>query len=124
MTDRIELKGIELFAYGGVTEAERQIGQRYRVDVTLELDLEPASRSDDLGDTGSYAEVYEIVAKTFRERPFNLLESVAGRILNRLLTGLPVDAATVRVTKLLPPIDGIVAEASVEMRRSRHGDQA
>lgn len=121
--DRISLLGIELFAYGGVTEAERQVGQRYSVDVEVTLDLARAAESDALADTVSYAEIYQLVARTARERQFTLIESLAGRLAQRVIQRFPVQTVTVRVAKLLPPIDGIVARAVVEITRRGEGEQ-
>lgn len=122
--DRIILSGLEVYAHGGVTEAEKQIGQRYRVTVVLSADLTAAARTDDIADTIHYGEVYESVTAAMRERRFNLIESVAGRIATRLLDDFPSEEVTVRVEKLLPPIDGIIASAAAEVtrRRSRRGE--
>ena len=117
--DRIILSGIELHAYGGVTEAEREIGQRYQIDLELALDLSAAGRSDNLTDTVSYADVYEAVASALRQRPFRLIEHAAERIAERVLECFPVEAVIVRLRKLLPPIDGVVASAGVEISRER-----
>ncbi len=121
MTDKIILSGLEFYAYGGVTDAERQIGQRYRAHLELHLDLAGAAGSDAIGDTVHYGLVHDAVVDEARSRPFNLLESVAGRIADRLLRDFPVRRVTVQVQKLLPPIDGIVAYAAVEISRSRAG---
>ena len=117
--DRIILSGIELFAFGGVTEEEKRVGQRYRVDVTLEVDVRAAGLSDALEDTVHYGDVHAAVIETARLRPFNLLESVAERIAERLLQQFPAERVTVRFEKLLPPIDGVVAAAAVEITRRR-----
>lgn len=117
--DRIILSGIEFYAYGGVTDAEKQIGQRYRAQVELFADLSPAARSDDVSDTIHYGQVYEAVVAMSREQPFNLIEFAAGRIADRLLELFPAERATVRLEKLLPPIDGVVASAAVEISRVR-----
>lgn len=117
--DKIILSNIEIYAYGGVTEAERAVGQRYRVDVEMSLDLTVPGRSDDVEDTVSYADVHRLVVDAMRERPFRLLESVAARIANEILERFAVDAVTLRVAKLLPPIDGVVASAAVEVTRKR-----
>ena len=119
MTDRIILTGIEVFARGGVTDAEKQIGQRYRIDIEMSLDLSAAAATDALEETVSYAEIHDVVVQTMRERALNLVESMAGRIADRLLTRYPADAVTIRVAKLLPPIDGVVASAAVEITRRR-----
>lgn len=122
--DKIILSGIEFYAYGGVSAAEHAIGQRYRVNVELQADLSVAARTDSLADTISYAEVCSLVVETARERPFNLLEAVAGRIASRLLERFPIEHVSVQFQKLLPPIDGVVAYAAVELTRSREGKQS
>jgi dihydroneopterin aldolase len=117
--DKIILTGIEFYAHGGVTEAEKEIGQRYRASVELHVDLRRAARSDQVEDTIHYGEVAECVVTAARERPFNLLETAADRIVNRLLGSFPVDGVVLRLEKLLPPIDGVVASAAVEIERGR-----
>jgi dihydroneopterin aldolase len=117
--DKIILTGIEFYAYGGVTAAEKQIGQRYRVDIELLADLSSAVQTDDIQHTIHYGHVHDLVVKTARERSFNLLESLAGRIAGRILEAFPVEAVTVRLAKLLPPIDGVIASAAVEITRRR-----
>ena len=117
MSDRIILHGIEFFAYGGVTEAERCIGQHYRAHVELELDLGEAARSDRVEDTVSYADVHRVVVDTARKTPFCLIESLAERVLTAILRALAVQAVTVEIQKLLPPMDGVVEYAAVRLRR-------
>jgi dihydroneopterin aldolase len=117
--DRIMLDGIEVYAYGGVTESERRIGQRYRVHISMQTDISAAAQSDALADTIHYGEVHAAVVRALRERPFNLIEAAADRIARAVLQAFPVESVTVRLEKLLPPIDGIVATAAVELTRSR-----
>lgn len=119
MTDRIVLHGIELYAYGGVTADEQHVGQRYRIHIDLLLDLRAAGESDALSDTVSYAEVYDVVAETVRENRFTLLESAASRIAVRLLDTFEVQGVRVRLQKLLPPIDGVIEYAGVDITRDR-----
>jgi 7,8-dihydroneopterin aldolase/epimerase/oxygenase len=121
MTDRIILSGIEAYGYGGVTGEERQIGQRYRIDLELRLDISRAAASDDLNDSVSYADAHDIAVAALREKQFNLIESVTERIATALLAGLAVTGVTVRLSKLLPPIDGVVALAAVEVSREASG---
>jgi dihydroneopterin aldolase len=117
--DRILLAGIEVYAYGGVTEGEQRIGQRYRLDLDLHLDLATAGQSDHLRDTVSYADVHDVAVGILRERPFSLIEAGAERVASAILVRFPVEAVTVRLAKLLPPIDGVVASAGVEITRRR-----
>ncbi len=102
-----------------MTGEERRIGQRYRLDLELFLDLAGAGRTDDLRDTVSYAEVHNAVVSVLRDRPFKLIEAAADRVAGVVLDRFPVGQVTVRLAKLLPPIDGVVASAGVEITRRR-----
>jgi dihydroneopterin aldolase len=117
--DTVILSGIECYAYGGVSEAERAIGQRYRIDLELFLDTRPAAASDAIEDAVHYGHVHDAAVTVLRSRSFNLLESAADRIAVSILEQFPVDRVKVRLSKLLPPIDGVVASAAVEITRDR-----
>lgn len=117
--DTVVLSGIECFAYGGVSSAEREIGQRYRIDITLAVDTQPAAASDAIEDAVHYGQVHDAAVASLRARPFNLLESAADRIARSILSQFPVQQVTVRLSKLLPPIDGVVASAAVQITRER-----
>ncbi|MBR0328475.1 MAG: dihydroneopterin aldolase, partial [Selenomonadaceae bacterium] len=49
--DRITLTGMEFFGYHGVLPEENKLGQRFVVDLVLELDLHQAGLNDDLNAT-------------------------------------------------------------------------
>lgn len=117
--DIIFLEGVEIYAYGGTTEAEREVGQRYRLDIAAEADLSRAASSDSLADTISYSELYEIATEVMTARKFSLLESQAERIAQALLSRTDARSVTVRLRKLVPPIEGTVAAGGVEIRRER-----
>jgi dihydroneopterin aldolase len=117
MADALILMGIEFYAYGGVTEAEKQVGQRYSVDLEVALDLSEAARTDSLETTVSYADIYTTVIETALERRYNLLEGMAGRIVERLLAGFPLESVTIELRKLLPPIEGTIAYSAVRLTR-------
>jgi len=119
MTDKILLGGIEFFAYGGVSEAERRVGQRYVADVELAYDLHQASASDDLADTVNYSQVYELIVQVGTQSDFHLLERLAQQIATAVLDAFPVEAITVRLKKRPPPIDGVLEYAGVEIPRRR-----
>lgn len=40
---------MEFYGYHGVFPEENKLGQRFKVDLTVELDLKQAGESDDLG---------------------------------------------------------------------------
>jgi dihydroneopterin aldolase len=120
MSDRIILSGIQFYAWGGVTEQERAIGQSYRLDLQLVTDLTVAGEKDAIEDTVHYGQVHDLAVRSVRAASFKLLESAASRIAAEVLREFPVESVTVRLAKLHPPIDGVVAEAAVEITRT-HG---
>ena len=60
-SDRVLLSGLLFHANHGVLPAERDLGQKFRVDVTLDVDTRDAGCTDDLTRTVDYAAVYECV---------------------------------------------------------------
>ncbi|MDY0174731.1 MAG: dihydroneopterin aldolase [Bacteroidales bacterium] len=116
------LHDVKFFAHHGCFEEERLIGTHFSVDVTLEIDDCPAMYSDNLDDAIDYAAVYQVIAKEM-EKPSRLLEHVAGRILQSLMSAYAPVACKVTVSKWAPPLGGEVARASVTLTEKdiRHG---
>ena len=114
---------MRFYGFHGVNPEERVLGQEYLVDLTVEMDLGGAGRSDRLEDTISYAHIYRAVKDVMEGEPRNLLEAAAQSIADRVLSEFPVDSVTVRVKKPHPPIRGsIIESATVEIYR-RRGNQ-
>ncbi|MCF2660139.1 dihydroneopterin aldolase [Parabacteroides distasonis] len=113
MTTKITLQTMKFYAYHGVLEQERRVGNTFVVDLTLTAPLEKAVQSDQLEDTINYAEVYELT-KQEMNIPSQLLEHVAGRICRALRHHFPqIEQIEIRVSKLNPPFGGDVHSASV-----------
>lgn len=123
-TDRIVLDGMVLRGHHGVTAAERELVQRFRIDLTLELDLSKPSATDDLRDACDYTRVYECVRHIVEERSFHLLEAMASCIADSILAEQPmVSAVRVGAYKPDPPIRGSFERAGVEIWRERGNDR-
>jgi len=117
----IFLKNIRSYAYHGCLAEEARIGGNYRVDVRLDFDSGKSERTDDLKDTVDYCQVYDIVQREMDIRS-KLIEHVGARIADALLKEIALlDATTVRVTKIAPPMNGDVQEVQFIVRRSRSG---
>lgn len=119
MSDKIVVSGIKFHGFHGLTKLERKIGVRYRVDVELFLDLEGAVRSDRIRDTVDYRKVHDLIVEIGRGESHRLIETLAGRIVDGLLSKFAVDAVRVRLQKETPVLDGIVEGVGVEMSRQR-----
>jgi 7,8-dihydroneopterin aldolase/epimerase/oxygenase len=117
--DRITLSGIEVFAHHGALPHERELGQRFVVDVALVLDLAAAARSDALADTVDYGRLASRVAEAVTEEPCDLIEAVAGRVADACLSDHRVDEVEVTIHKPHAPLPVVAREVSVTLRRAR-----
>lgn len=117
--DKIILKGMKFFGRHGVLPQERELGQRFEVDLELFLELGAAGMNDDLNNTVSYADVYAAVEKVLTGRPYKLIEAVAERIASNIMKSFPVHGVRVRVEKPGAPVPGCFDYMAVEIMRER-----
>lgn len=117
--DKIIIAGMEFWGYGGVSEEERALPQRYLADFELFFDLHRAGHSDDLADTVDYHRVYEVVREVGEKGEFQLLEGMAEAMAHALLQQFPVERVHIRLKKMAPPIPGPLDYVAVEIERSR-----
>jgi len=117
----IELRGIELYGFHGVLEPERREGQRFLVDLELDLAHDTAAVTDHIEDAVDYREVVATVIAVSEARAYHLLEAFATAIADALIERFPLGRARVRVRKpdvvLSRPVDH--AAVIVERRASR-----
>lgn len=114
----IEIENMEFFSYHGCFKEEKIIGNTFLVTLTLEVDMHKASMSDDIADALNYQTAYQLVASEIL-KPSNLLENVACRILDALYAQFDtLHRATVKVSKLNPPLGGKIEKVSVIQSRS------
>ena len=127
MMDKIILNDMIFYGYHGVLPEENQLGQKFRVDMELLLNLSPAARTDMLDMTISYADVFALCKEITegRAKPCKLLEALADQLVEAVLDEYPqVAACKVSVTKENPPIAGHFGSAAVEIKRLRRAHLA
>lgn len=119
--DKIILKGLLFYAYHGLKEEEKKLGQRFIVDLELYLDLSAAGKSDNLNETIDYGAVYRVVAKIVAgDKKYNLIESLAEDIaVNLFKHFLFLEELVVSVKKPEAPIAAPLDYVAVEIRRRR-----
>lgn len=116
MVNTIKIEGIRLYGYHGCLDEEARIGGNYIVDVYMLTDFSEAAKTDDLTRTIDYCAIYEIAKKEMAVRS-KLIEQVCDRIFKKIKSEFPaVSSLHVKVTKLLPPMNGDVEKVSVEMK--------
>lgn len=113
----IQIENMEFYSFHGHFREERIVGNRFLVDVTIETDMKIPSESDNLKDAVNYQKVYEIVKEQMQLKS-HLLEHIAGRILDAVYTEMGgILKATVKVSKLNPPMGGKIGSVSVVLTR-------
>jgi 7,8-dihydroneopterin aldolase/epimerase/oxygenase len=113
----IEVAGLSLYTHLGVSEAEREVGQRLVIDLRLEVGECDAIVTDRVEDTIDYAEVCQSVALAAQQRSYRTLERLCAVIADRLSSQFGAESVTVKAAKPEPPIPLPVEEVSVEVWR-------
>jgi dihydroneopterin aldolase len=117
--DKIILAGMKFYGRHGVLSQERELGQRFEVDVEIMLDLAPAGRDDELSKTISYADIYTLVEKVLTGPPYKLIEALAESIARDILDSFPAQGVKVMIKKPGAPVPGIFDFMAVEIERCR-----
>lgn len=116
--DILKLNNMTFHAYHGVWDEEREIGQRFEVDLELKIDVCAAAKTDKLKDTIDLYSVFETVEQVIVKQKFNLVETMAEKVAQRILEKFRVKELLVRVRKPHAPIRGIQDGIEVEIVRT------
>jgi dihydroneopterin aldolase len=115
----IELSGLVVFGRHGYLEEERRLGQRFLVDLWVEVDDEAAS-SDRIEDTVDYRRLAALVREVFAGPERLLLEGLAGAVADGIVARFDaVERVRVRVRKPDVVLDPPVDHAAVVVERTR-----
>ncbi|HAN19108.1 MAG: dihydroneopterin aldolase [Bacteroidetes bacterium GWC2_33_15] len=114
---QIQIENMEFYAYHGCFKEEQIVGNRFLVDLTIETDMNIPSKTDNINDALNYQTAYELVKQEMQKKS-HLLEHIAGRILDVLYVKFnSIRKATVKVSKMNPPMGGKMERVSVTMSR-------
>ncbi len=113
----IEIEGMEFYAYHGHYEEEQIVGNRFLIDLKIETDCRKAAESDAIEDAVNYQTAYKIIKSEMKKKS-NLLENIAGRILDAIYEKLDnLKSVTVKVSKMNPPMGGKIKKVSITMTK-------
>jgi len=115
----IELFGLVVFGHHGYLEAERRLGQRFLVDLWVDVHGE-ATGTDRIEDTVDYRRLAALVREVFAGPERLLLEGLAGAIADGIVARhAAVERVKVRVRKPDVVLDPPVDYAAVVVERTR-----
>ena len=118
--DTLYINDIRAYGYTGAFAEENVLGQWFRVDLALNLNLAQAGASDQLSDTYNYADAVQAIQQLIQQQPFHLIESVVSEIAKTVLQSDDrLTQVTVKLTKLTPPVPNFAGNVAVEITRDR-----
>jgi dihydroneopterin aldolase len=91
----IEIVGLSLYTHHGVSEAEREIGQRLVFDIRFDVGEVDALVTDRVEDTVDYGKVCEEIALVAQQRPYRTLERLCAVVADRLATKFGAESVSV-----------------------------
>jgi len=119
----VEVIGLVLFERHGVHESERKHGQRFVLDLMLEVDVTAAVKNDRIADTVDYGEVAAVAESAFRDRHFFLIEACAAHVAEAILAHFPkVHSARVTVKKPSAPVPAAIDYVAATITATRKRD--
>lgn len=120
MNGVIEIVGLVIFAKHGVGEEEARLGQRFILDIRLDVDVTEAVKHDRLADTVDYGEVVAVTESIFRGKRFYLIEAAAAHVAAGILAHFPaVKNARVTVKKPSAPIAAVFDYVATTVEKKR-----
>jgi 7,8-dihydroneopterin aldolase/epimerase/oxygenase len=115
----IELQGLVVFGHHGYLEEERRLGQRFLVDLWVDVHGE-ATETDRIEDTVDYRRLAALVREVFAGPERLLLEALAGAVADGIVEQFAsVERVRVRVRKPDVVLDPAVEYAAVAVERAR-----
>lgn len=115
MEFEISLEDLRFYAYHGVFDDEREVGNEFRVSLSVFLPVMKDAGNDLLDSTVSYADLFDIVSREMK-KPRKLLETVALDTANRIKEKFEsISRGFIKIEKLHPPIPEMLGKASVTL---------
>jgi len=122
-TDKIIINNMKIYAYHGVFEEEKKMGQNFYIDLEIYKSLKLAGTTDDLNYSTDYSKIYKLTEDIAKKNKFNLIETLAEKIADKIMEASHVNAVMVRVKKPAAPIEGNFDYVGVEIFREKNEKQ-
>ena len=118
VTDTVSIRDLRVSAVIGVYDWEREIEQALTFSIDMAADVSKAARNDDIEDALDYSAVAQAVKSVVTEGKFQLIETAAEAVAQRLVTSYGLEWVRVEVAKPIPS-EGYTAVISIERGRHR-----
>lgn len=119
--DEIRIENLQVYAYHGVYQQEKDLGQPFLISASLYADTGRAGRTDDLKESTNYGEVCETIQKWMKENTCDLIETVAWNLAKTILLKYDlINRVRIEVKKPNAPISVPFENVSITIERGWH----
>ncbi len=115
-SDHLHIHGLTVVTHIGVPDAERQLPQHLKLNVTLWPSKPLTGLNDALHGTVDYAVVAEHLRELSASKPRKLIETLAEELIDSLLVHFPVQQVQLQIEKFILPATDFVR---VSLTKSR-----
>jgi 7,8-dihydroneopterin aldolase/epimerase/oxygenase len=117
--DWLRLPRIQAYGHLGVTQKERDLGQRIEADVELSYAPSRTRRPDVIDDAIDYEEVHRLVRSQIEMSRCRLLETLAEELALALIQEFDTPRVRVAVRKLHVPVHDFTTIPEIVVERAR-----
>lgn len=119
--DIIRIDNLEVYAYHGVYDEEKEKGQYFYVNAELCTNTRKAGMNDDLDASTNYGTVCDFIHDFMTKHTYDLIETVAEQLAHALLLEFKlVKSVLLEIRKPHAPIEKEFESVSVEIERGWH----
>lgn len=120
MNWQIYIDGLEFYAYHGVTEAENEVGHRYRLRIECSIQDHPSLADESLKRSVDYAKLASYAEEFCTLNRYQTLETLVHRLATGIFGAFPnVEDLEITLEKALPPFPLVCEAAGVHATFSR-----
>lgn len=117
---KLIIEDLEFHAFHGCFPHEATFGQKFALDLTIDLDVQDSALTDQLAAGLDYGQVIEVIHKLFVETRYNLIEGAAHGVAAGLLRSFSqITDVCVRVKKISPPLPEKMRYVAIEISLDR-----
>ena len=118
--DQLRIKDLEVYAYHGVFAAEKELGQRFVLDLILDYDMTRAAKTGDLTASIHYGELAQELVKWCQESKEDLIETLAYHLIGKIFQSYYlVEKVSLEVKKPWAPVPLPLDTCSVKLVRKK-----
>ncbi|WP_124057393.1 2-amino-4-hydroxy-6-hydroxymethyldihydropteridine diphosphokinase [Vaginisenegalia massiliensis] len=118
--DQLAIKKLKVYAYHGVFAAEKELGQHFILNVTLDYDMSKAAYQGNLRESIHYGVLCQQLTEWMLASKEDLIETVATKLVDQIFEHYSlVQAVTLEIEKPEAPVPLALDTCAVKISRQR-----